>query len=44
VLDVMRQVLTPERRYLAILGAEGQLIRKREIARLLEKDGVNSSE
>ena len=41
VLTVMRQVFTPERRYLAVLGAEGQLVRKREIARLLEKDGVN---
>ena len=44
VLTVMRQVFTPERRYLAVLGAEGQLVRKREIARLLEKDGVNPCE
>jgi len=36
VLDVMRHVFTPHRRYLAVLGREGQLVRKREIARLLE--------
>jgi len=36
VLDVMREVFTPDRRYLAVLGREGQLVRKREIARLLE--------
>ena len=35
VLGVMRQVFAPDRRYLAVLGAEGQLVRKREIARLL---------
>jgi predicted Zn-dependent peptidase len=36
VLDVMREVFTPDRRYLAVLGREGQLVRKREIARLLK--------
>lgn len=36
VLDVMRHIFTPHRRYLAVLGREGQLVRKREIARLLE--------
>jgi predicted Zn-dependent peptidase len=36
VLDVMRQIFTPKGRYLAVLGAEGQLVRKREIARVLE--------
>lgn len=37
VLDAMRMVLEPDRRYLAILGAEGQLVRKREITRVLGK-------
>lgn len=36
VLNVMRKVFTPDRRYLSVLGREGQLVRKREIARLLE--------
>ncbi len=36
VLNAMRQVFATSRRYLAILGREGQLVRKREIARLLE--------
>jgi hypothetical protein len=38
---VMRKVFRPDRRYLAVLGAEGQLVRKREIARLLERDEIN---
>jgi predicted Zn-dependent peptidase len=41
VLSVMRKVFRPDRRYLAVLGAEGQLVRKREIARLLERDEIN---
>jgi predicted Zn-dependent peptidase len=36
VLDVMREIFVPDRRYLAVLGREGQLVRKREIGRLLE--------
>ena len=35
ILEVMCQVFRPARRYLAVLGTEGQLLRKREIARLL---------
>ena len=36
VLAVMRHVFRPDRRYLAVLGTEGQLLRKREITKLLE--------
>jgi predicted Zn-dependent peptidase len=36
VLEVMRHVFRPDRRYLAVLGTEGQLLRKREITKLLE--------
>jgi predicted Zn-dependent peptidase len=36
VLELMCQVFRPDRRYLAVLGTEGQLLRKREIGRLLE--------
>lgn len=39
VLDVMRLVFAPDRRYLAVLGTEGQLVRRREVARVLEMDG-----
>jgi len=33
---VMRHVFRPDRRYLAVLGTEGQLLRKREITKLLK--------
>lgn len=44
VLDVMCEVFRPHRRYLAVLGAEGQLVRKREIAHLLEMHQINRCE